>query len=55
MPNFTIIDASEHGQIIAGLPFEVDKQAANLLGKEWKSIPHLKLINESIPLEKNDQ
>ena len=47
MPNFSIIDASAHGQILAGISIEIDKQAAKLSGKEWKLIPHLKLISES--------
>lgn len=51
MPNFTVIDASNHGQILAGLPLEIDKQAAKLLGKEWRSIQHLKLIEESFSSE----
>jgi uncharacterized protein (DUF362 family) len=51
MPNFTIIDASQQGQIIAGLPIEVDKQAAKLMDKDWKSIPHLKLIDEAFSSE----
>ena len=53
MPNFTVIDASQQGQIIAGLPLEVDKQATKLLNKEWKSISHLKLIDESFSSELN--
>ena|SRR3989344_395222 len=51
MPDFTILDASSKGQILAGLPLEIDKQAAKLLGLEWKAIPHLKLINEAFPIK----
>lgn len=47
MPNFAIIDASEKGHIVAGLPVYIDKQTAALFGKDWKAIPHLKLIDES--------
>ncbi|MDO8509405.1 MAG: DUF362 domain-containing protein [Nanoarchaeota archaeon] len=47
MPNFAVIDASQQGQILAGLPLEIDKQAAKTLGKEWKSISHLRLIDDS--------
>jgi uncharacterized protein (DUF362 family) len=47
-PNFSIIDASEHGSILAGLPLDVDKQATKLLGKEWTDIKHLKLLDESL-------
>jgi len=54
MPNFAIIDASEHGNIIAGRPFEMDKQAAKLLGKEWVAIPHLNLIHDSFSLEEDN-
>jgi len=41
----------------------MDKQAAKLLGKEWKSVSYLRLISEKMPeeliskdkiLEKND-
>lgn len=45
-PDFTIIDASEQGAILAGFPLDMDKQAAKLLGKEWKSVPYLKFIDE---------
>ncbi len=47
MPNFAIIDASRQGQILAGLPIDIDKQASKLLGKEWRTIHHLRLIDES--------
>lgn len=47
MPNFAVIDASQQGSILAGLPIHIDKTAANHLGKEWKSIQHLKLASES--------
>jgi|SRR3989344_1517056 len=48
-PEFSIIDASEKGSILAGVPLEMDKQAAKILGKEWKSIQHLRLISEKFP------
>jgi uncharacterized protein (DUF362 family) len=47
MPEFTVIDASEQGIILAGIPLNMDKQAAKLLGKEWKTISHLRLVSES--------
>ncbi|MBS3091556.1 DUF362 domain-containing protein [Candidatus Pacearchaeota archaeon] len=47
MPDLAIIDASAKGSLLAGQPLEMDKQAARLLGKEWKSIQHLKLLDES--------
>jgi uncharacterized protein (DUF362 family) len=48
LPDFALIDASEQGSILAGVPAEMDKQAAKLLGKEWKSVSHLRLIDESL-------
>lgn len=51
MPNFAIIDASKKSQILAGLPLEIDKQAAKLLDKEWRSISHIRLIDESFSKE----
>lgn len=51
MPDFSIIDASEQGRILAGLPLEMDKQSAKLVGFDWKNIPYLKLIEESISEE----
>ncbi|MBI5804191.1 DUF362 domain-containing protein [Candidatus Pacearchaeota archaeon] len=47
MPDFAITDASIKSYVLAGLPLEIDKQAAKLLDKDWKTIPHLKLIDES--------
>lgn len=49
VPELAIIDASEQGSILAGVPLEMDRQAAKLLGKEWRSISHLKLIGETVP------
>lgn len=51
MPDFAVIDASEKGMILAGLPIEADKQAAKLLGIEWKTIGYLRIINESFAEE----
>ena len=47
MPEFTVIDASEQGVILAGIPLDMDKQAVKLLGKEWNSISYLRLIQDS--------
>ncbi|MBU0760705.1 MAG: DUF362 domain-containing protein [Nanoarchaeota archaeon] len=47
-PDFAVVDASSQGVILAGLPLEIDKQAAKLLGKNWKEIPYLKMIEESL-------
>lgn len=54
MPEFAIIDASEKGVILAGFPFEMDKQAAKLLDKDFKSISHLRLVGESF-VERQEQ
>ena len=51
LPEFAVIDASEKGVILAGMPKDIDKQAAKLLGIEWKNVDYLKLIEESF-LEK---
>lgn len=48
MPNLAIIDASAKGALIAGQPLEMDKQAAKMLDLDWRSVQHLKLIDESI-------
>lgn len=48
MPDFAIVDASEKGIILAGLPFEIDKQMAKLLGKEWQRVPYLNLMHEQV-------
>ncbi len=48
MPDFSIIDASSKGLILAGLPLELDKQAAKLLDKDWRNVPYIKLIDESL-------
>lgn len=49
MPDFAILDASEKGSIFAGLPFEIDKQAAKFLGKDWQRVSYLNLLNEEFP------
>ena len=46
MPDFAVIDSSEKGVVLAGLPLEVDKQAARLLGLDWKYVSHLKMVEE---------
>jgi uncharacterized protein (DUF362 family) len=48
MPNLALIDASDKGLIIVGKPLAADKQAAKALGRDWKAISHIKLIDESI-------
>lgn len=47
MPEVAIIDASDYGLLLAGKPLELDKQAAQVMGKDWKSIQHIRLIDES--------
>lgn len=46
-PDFSIIDASEVGSILAGVPLEMDKQSAKLLDIEWREVPYLRLIEDS--------
>src|SRR3989338_1695351 len=59
MPEFGIIDASERGVILAGQPIEIDKQAAKLIGLEWKNVRYLRLVDESLdslmPKEKKEE
>lgn len=47
MPNLAVADASDKGSILVGQPMEIDKQAAKVLGMDWKSVQHLRLIEES--------
>ena len=47
VPDVALIDASEYGLLLAGKPLELDKQAARILGKDWRTIQHLRLIDES--------
>lgn len=54
LPEFAVIDSSEKGIILAGIPKDIDKQAAKLLGMEWKNVDYLKLIEESF-LEKAEK
>lgn len=59
MPNFALVDASAYGVILAGLPLEIDKQGAKLLGKDWKDVAHLRLVDKSdgqkAPEKKEDE
>jgi len=50
-PDFAIVDASTRGAIFAGLPLEIDKQSAGALGKAWRDVSHIKLIEDSLSLE----
>jgi uncharacterized protein (DUF362 family) len=49
MPDLAVIDASEQGSILAGVPLDMDFQSAKLLGKDAKAIQHLRLISQSFP------
>lgn len=51
MPNLALLDATEQGSILAGLPLEIDKQAAKLLGHDWKNISYLSLAHDSFTEE----
>jgi uncharacterized protein (DUF362 family) len=54
-PEFTIMDASNQGYVLAGLPLEIDKQSAKLLGKAWSDVPYIKLMDDHfIELEHNN-
>ena len=53
MPDLAIVDASSLGLLLAGKPFETDRHAAKLLNRDWKLIPHLRLVAESFHLEEN--
>jgi uncharacterized protein (DUF362 family) len=54
MPDFALIDSSDKGVILAGLPRDADKQAAKLLGIEWKDVGYLRLVEETF-LEKEKE
>lgn len=55
LPQFSILDCSENGSILAGLPLEMDKQAAKLLNLESSEVPYLSLIEESFFKSKNPE
>ena len=54
IPDFAIIDHSSQGSIMAGLPLELDKQVAKALGKDWRNVPYIKLLDEALTAEKKD-
>ncbi len=54
MPELALVDAHEQGFILAGQPLEVDKQATKLLGIDWRSVGHLRLIDEGLKPKKAD-
>ncbi|MAG28431.1 hypothetical protein CMI47_23130 [Candidatus Pacearchaeota archaeon] len=47
MPNFALLDNSEQGTILAGLPLEIDKQASRILQTDPNEVTYLKLIESS--------
>lgn len=55
LPDFAVIDASEKRQVMAGLPLEIDKQSAKLMGKEWKEISYLRLMEESLAKKEEEE
>lgn len=55
MPHFALVDATQYGVILAGLPLEIDKQGAKLLGKDWKEVGHLRLIDKSLTQEEPEK
>lgn len=46
MPHLALIDAHEQGYVLVGQPLDVDKQAAKLLGLDWRSVGHLRVSDE---------
>lgn len=52
MPELALVDAHEQGYILAGQPLEVDKQAAKLVNLDWRTVAHLRLIDESLKPKK---
>jgi len=54
IPNLALIDASQKGILIAGHPLDADKKAAIILVKDWKAIPYVKLMDESLSAGKRE-
>ncbi|MCA9485583.1 MAG: DUF362 domain-containing protein [Nanoarchaeota archaeon] len=46
MPDFSVVDSSEQGILIAGLSEEMDRQGARILGRNWEEIEYLRLLEE---------
>jgi len=55
MPELAMIDASEKGLLIVGKPLDMDKQAAKLLGMDWRQVQHIKLVDESFSPAKKEE
>ena len=48
MPDLALIDAHEKGVILAGRPIDMDKQAAKILGLDWRSVGYLRILEETL-------
>ncbi len=48
MPNFALLELRDKGVLLAGHPLEMDKQAAKLLGMDWRSIGYLRMLDETL-------
>lgn len=46
MPEFAIIDASKYGKLLAGIPLDMDKAAAALIGIKPENVPYISLVDE---------
>lgn len=55
MPQLAIIDASSKGVLLAGKPIEMDKQAAKILGINWKDVPYLKIVAQGFSDEEEEK
>ncbi len=55
MPEFAMIDASDKSLMIVGKPLDMDKQAAKVLGLDWRQVSHLRLIDESFSPPKKEE
>lgn len=51
MPDLAVIDASEEGFILAGMPIDMDIQASKMIktSDDSRAISHLKLIKQNFP------
>lgn len=48
LPNFALLELRDKGVLLAGHPLEMDKQAAKLLGMDWRSVGYLRMLDETI-------
>lgn len=48
MPDLAVIDAKGKGMLVVGQPLEMDKQAAKMLGMDWRNVAHLRMIEDSL-------